>query len=317
MSITYNSILEELNKKYHIYSKRDKDYYLNENGEIVASYDNNSISMYFDFPEESLEIMNHKGRVIATFAKDFQVNDIVADVIILEGLYGACNDSKIVDNFAYETFVNHELDDFYDSNKKQKVFESLPYEKRKEILEKLTGATFEETNIDRITLFMPQKMQFASCGEINSHNGIAQIKLSDNLIIDGIKVSKKSIGYDINVLNIKKINSDFDYRNVYDYWKQYKGWYYTTRRNNVSSQEIIEWTERRKNSTIDSAAIHYIGNPYSYITDPIYYDSKSLLNARRLQMQHILSQIAPKESIAELMSSYNFNTRENDIQKSR
>lgn len=302
--------------------KKRKNYYLNEFDEIVASYDDNSISMYFDFPESSREIWNHNGRVVATFAKDFQVNSLVADVIMLEGLLGATNDTKIVGNYAYESCVSRELDDFYDSDDKQKEFEELPYNKKIEILEKLTGATFKDTIIDGIRLFpSTREAKYASCGEIISHDGIAKIKLSDDLIIDGVKVTNimyRRNGFDVNVLNIKGKNEDFDYRKGYDFWRKNNDWYYTTGRSTEGSHETIAWTERRKNSTVDNDAINYIGNPYSYLTDSIYYDSKSSLNSRRLQMQYVLSQLGPlgpMDLIDKTMENYGFNKRKIDVKK--
>ena len=92
MTIDYDRILNQLNKKYTVISKKKKNYFINNKEEVVASYDDHSISMYFEFPEASREIWNHKGIVVATFAKDFQVNDKIADIIILEGLVGACNE---------------------------------------------------------------------------------------------------------------------------------------------------------------------------------------------------------------------------------
>lgn len=317
MTVNYDSILNQLNKKFTLVSKNKKNYFINEEGAIVASYDANSISMYFEFPADSQEILNHHGIVVATFAKNFQVNDKIADIIIVDGLCGACNDTKMIGNYAYMTCDNSELRDFYDTNSKQKQFDQLPYEDRIKILEEMTGASFKGASIDGIRLFSSNKeAKISSCGHICSSNGIAQIKLSDEMIINGIHVNKKDIGFDLNVININGQNHIFDSSEVYDFWRHENDWYYTVGRDNVVSPETIEWTERRKKSTVDKDAVFYIGNPYSHILDTIYYNSKSSLNSRRLQMKYILSQLVPEHNSNEMMKDYDFSKREVAVEQS-
>ena len=173
----------------------------------------------------------------------------------------------------------------------------------------MTGASFKGAKIDGIKLFTSK---IASCGQIHSSNGIASIKISDEMVIDNIKVNKKYDGFDLNVININGINPNFDYKKVYNFWRQKNDWAYTPGFNKSESYQTREWTERRKKSTVDKDAIFYIGNPYSHILDPIYYDSKSSLNARRLQMKYVLSQIASNPD--EILKDYNFNIREVDVQ---
>ena len=271
MTIDYDRILNQLNKKYTVISKKKKNYFINNKEEVVATYDDHSISMFFEFPENSEEIWNHEGMVVATFAKDFQVNDKIADIIILEGLVGTCNDTEIIDNYAYLQCNNNELKNLFDT-----------------------------------------KTKIAPCGQIYSSNGIASIKISDEMVIDNIKVNKKDDGFDLNVININGINPNFDYKKAYDFWRQKNDRKYTIGFNRRGSYETREWTERRKKSTVDKDSIFYIGNPYSHILDPIYYDSKSSLNARRLQMKYVLSQITSNPD--EILKGYDFNIREVDVQ---
>ena len=109
MTINYDNILDQLNKKFTLVSREGKNYFLNSENAIVACYDDNSISMFFEYPEYDRQLHTNKGLAVATFVKDFQVNEQIADVIILDGLNGAYNDTKIVGNYAYIHCVNDEL----------------------------------------------------------------------------------------------------------------------------------------------------------------------------------------------------------------
>lgn len=208
---------------------------------------------------------------------------------------------------------NNELKNLFDTNYRQKQFDSLAYEEKIKLLEELTGASFEGAKIDGIQLFTSDKeAKIAPCGQIYSSNGIASIKISDEMVIDNIKVNKKDDGFDLNVININGINPNFDYKKVYNFWRHEYDLEYSNSFNNSDFYETIEWTERRKKSTVDKDSIFYIGNPYSHILDPIYYDSKISLNARRLQMKYVLSQIASNPD--EILKGYDFNIREVDVQ---
>ena len=317
MSITYDKILNHLNKKYTVISKNKKNYFINNERKVVASYDNHSISMYFEISKDSDEIHNHNGIAIATFAKDFQVNDRIADIIILEGLVGACNDAKIVGNYAYLLNNNCELRELFETNSRQKQFDSLPYEERIKLLNELTGASFDGAKIDGIQLFSPEsEPKLSSCGQIYASNGVASIKLSDEIVIENIKINEQIDGFDLNIINIKGNNPNVNYTQVYNFWRHENDWMYNLGFSTAGSYETREWTERRKNSIVDEDSIFIIGNPYKHILDSIYYDSKSSLNARRLQMKHVLSQLVANPN--DMLKDYDFNKREIDVQsKSR
>ena len=313
MKISYDSILNLLNKNYSVISKDKKNYFINDKGEIVASYNKNSISMFFDFPAESREIWNHEGRVVLTFAKDFQVNSYVADVLFLEGLCGATNDTEVIENYAYFTVNNHELYNINGDNKLQEKFDSLPYEERIKILEEITGASFKGAKIDGIRLFKPEKeTTYGSCGFIYSKNGIADITILDEIYIHNIKVCDivDHLNFVVNVINVKEINEDFDFDRVYEFWRKKNDWYY-----NSDEQDLTKWTERRKDSTIDESEINIVGNPYKCLLDPIYYNSKGSINTRKLKMKAILSRIAPNSKIPSILDSYDFNLRSVDVKK--
>lgn len=331
MDIKYDNILNLLKKKFKIISKKEKNYFVNDKNEVVATYDDNSISMFFNFPKESRTLWDHEGFIVATFAKKFQVNDTIADIIILEGLYGACNDARIIDNCVYETYNNNELRDIFETNYDQEKFDKLPYEERIMILEKMTGAKLEGAKIDGIRLFGSGKeAKISSCGTIESSNGYASIEILNEMRIDGIKVNEKYDGFDLNILNIYGKNTDFDYNKCYRYWRQendlyytdgiYWGQendlYYTDDRYDTDSLEVISFTERRKYSTVDEDSIFYIGNPYAHILNDIYYNSKSSLNSRRLQMKFLLSQIASAIDLNKSLKDYSFNKRKVDVYKS-
>ena len=321
MKVTYDSILNLLSKKYSVISKEKKNYFVNENGEVVASYNKDYISMLFDFPACSREIWNHEGKVVVTFAKDFQVNSYVADVIILEGLCGTENDTEVIGNRTYSTISNEEIYNINGKSPLQEKFESLPYEEKIKMLEEITGATFTGANIDglRISFGDEKEPTYGSCGFINSNNGIANIEIYGEKDIDirNIKVSDHMFHNDfvVNVMNIKAKSKNFDYNNVYEFWRKKNDWYYTIGRKNVSSPSIIKWTERRRYSTVDKSAINIVGNPYKTYLDPVYYNSKISMNARRLQMMSMLSELVPKRKIASIMDSYDFNLRNIDVNK--
>lgn len=308
--VDYNSILNILDQKFRLVRKKEKNYFVNDRDNVVASYDDNSITMYFQFPKSDVEIWNHDGIVVATFVRDFQVNELIADVIIVEGLTGSANDTKIIKNYGYLPFRNNEV--FKDS--KQSQFERLSYDEKIKVLEYLTGAKFTNSIIDGIKLF---EEKFASCGEITASNGFASIRLSEEMEIKNIKVNTSFVGFDLNILNVNGINKDFNFEEVYNFWRNIYDWNYTTGKNFVSSAEIIEWTERRKESTVDSESINYV-HPVNWdILDQMYYDSKGTVYSRRLMMKHFLSQYFSENDINMFMKKYSSNQRQIDIKKER
>ena len=66
---------------------------------------------------------------------------------------------------------------------------------------------------------------------------------------------------------------------------------------------------------VDKSNINIVGNPYKTYLDPVYYNSKISMNARRLQMMSMLSELVPKRKIASIMDSYDFNLRNIDVNK--
>ncbi len=112
MTVTYNKLLENLKENYKMVPKKEKVYFLDDEGGLVASCNNNSISMFFDFEKKNREIWNHKGTVVATFIKDFRIGNTSVDAMLIQGLLGATNDTSVKNN-VYEMTVNDEIDGLY------------------------------------------------------------------------------------------------------------------------------------------------------------------------------------------------------------
>ena len=109
MSEIKEKIQTVLSKKYTHIVKNGRTYFVDDNYNVVASSDDKSITMYFDFKKCSREIWNHYGKVMVTMISDFRVNDKTADVLVVKGLCGACNDAIITEDFAFRTGSNYTL----------------------------------------------------------------------------------------------------------------------------------------------------------------------------------------------------------------
>ena len=276
----------------------------------MASYDKNSISMYFNNISREC-ILNHHGVVVVTFVRDFQVNSALADVIIVEGLCGAYNDTKIVGNYAYLTTVNTELRSIYGQNSEQKWFDSLSYEKRIMILKQLKGADFSGANIDGVLLFdSDSETKYGSCGNISVSSGLAEIIICDEIILKNVKINDLPVGFIVNVINVKGYNLNFDFDVVYQFWRERNGWNYTIGRENVSSPNIIKWTERRKNGTVDTSSINVLKEQ---IFDPIYKGASVLLDSRKFFVTTILGKIFPQYQVNEMMKEYDSKVPHDNI----
>lgn len=219
MSEMKDKIQAVLSKKYNHIMKNGKTYFVDDNYNVVASHDDKSITMYFDFKECSREIWNHNGKVIVTMISDFRVNDKTADVLIVEGLCGACNDAIITEDFAFRTGSNR----------------TLRYE------------LGEYSN------------NLGSCGELYCHDQLASINICNAIRFNNIRVSDLSYdGFVVNIIGNQKENNNNDYSKVYKLWRKENDWYYTYGVQTAGSYETRAWTERRNYSTVDSKDIYEV-----------------------------------------------------------
>lgn len=217
MSEIKDKIQAVLSKKYNHIMKNGRTYFVDDNYNVVASYDDKSITMYFDFKKCSREIWNHYGKVMVTMISDFRVNDKTADVLIVNGLCSACNDAIITEDFAYSISSNHTLCDElgeYSDN-------------------------------------------LGSCGELSCHNQLASINICNAINFKNIRVSDLSEeGFVVNIIGNQKENNNNDYSKVYEYWRKKNNWFYTYGIQTAGSYETRAWTERRRYSTTDDEDIY-------------------------------------------------------------
>lgn len=107
----FNEILKIVKSHYLILEGKEKNYLFDKNSRIVGTITQNLIVLYYSC--DSNVIWNHKGVVAVAFAKDFILakgNNVKrADVIFIEGLCGACEDIKVVDDFYIKTTGSSEI----------------------------------------------------------------------------------------------------------------------------------------------------------------------------------------------------------------
>lgn len=327
MKLTYEMIFSILNSKYGLVKGEEKDYFLDDSGRIVATIDKNLITMFYSFPSHSREIWNHEGNVAIAFARDFNVNGQICDILCIEGLCGACNDFSIHEDFSIDTMNNGEMRYLLDKNENplQKQFEAMSYKERISVLESSTGAQFTGANIEGVQLFADSdKYALGNCGHLSSHNGIASFDICGVVKVDNMVVNKKYDGYDINNINFKNIQKDTNYKEIYKYYRQENDWYYDKEKgyNTAGSYETRAFTERRRYSTVDKDAIHTPKTTkivFNSILDPIYENGNQSLNAKRLQMIYTLNLLLnnKKMSTDYVSSHYNFNVRNCDMVRQR
>lgn len=315
MYITYERIFSILNSKFNLVTGQKKYYFLDKSNRIVASIDGNLITMFYDYQDHSREIWNHHGKVAITFAKNFNVNGQLCDILCIDGLCGACNDFVMNRDFFIKTTNNEEIRHLLDNhgNSLQKQFESLNYKEKIAVLEKVKGATFKGANISGIQLFGDNtKYKLGNCGHLSSANGIASFDICGEMQIHNIIVNNKMVdGFDINIINFKNICQKPNYEEVYNFYRQENDWCYNFGYNTVNSEKTRAFTERRRYSTVDENSIHF---PKSELLDPIYENGTQ----SQLQMLYILNSLLDKQEAEKYISShYNFNIRNFDLNKQK
>lgn len=316
MKLTYEIILKVLSSNYTFVEGKEKNYFLDDSNRIVATIDENLITMFYDFPALSREIFNHFGKVAVAFAKDFNVNGQICDVLCIGGLFGG-NDFIMNKDFFIGTKYNVEMKHLLDSNENllQKQFEALNYEEKISVLEESTGA-----NIDGIQLFREvNESELGNCGHLSATNGIASFDICGVIQATNIVVKKVYKVYDINIINFKNIHQKPNYEEVYNFYRQKNDWHYNTGYKTAGSKETRDFTERRRYSTVDIDSIH-IREPIMLksVLDSIYENGNQSLNAKKLQMIYILNSLLKNRESEDYVSShYNFNVRNCDLRKQK
>lgn len=217
MSEIKDKIQAVLSKKYNHIMKNGRTYFVDDGYNVAASYDDKSITMYFDFKKYSREIWNHNGKVMVTMISDFRVNDKTADVLVVKGLCGTRNDAIVTEDFAFRTGTNY----------------TLRYE---------LGEYSDN---------------LGSCGELYCYDHIANINICNAINFKNIRVSDLSKdGFVVNIIGNQKENNNSDYTKVYKYWRKENNWNYTYGIQTRGSYETRDWTERRRYSTTDDKDIY-------------------------------------------------------------
>lgn len=117
MSINYEFIKRMLDENYKQETGREKCYYLDENGKVVATLNtkDNTITTYFDDEFDVLE--SHFRKIALVFAKNLIIiNNGEAtqiDAMYIGKLLGRDNDARQLNRIKIEMYDNEELDQKY------------------------------------------------------------------------------------------------------------------------------------------------------------------------------------------------------------
>lgn len=277
MSEIKEKIQTVLSKKYTHIVKNGRTYFVDDNYNVVASSDDKSITMYFDFKKCSREIWNHYGKVMVTMISDFRVNDKTADVLVVKGLCGACNDAIITEDFAFRTGSNY----------------TLRYE---------LGEYSEN---------------LGNCGKLYCYDHIANINICNAINFKNICVSDLSEdGFVVNIIGNQKENNNSDYTEVYKYWRKENNWYYTYGIQTRGSYETRGWTERRRYSTTDYEDI-YEAYDYTIDEEmakrSTFKNSTSRSKHRTAQMEYELAKRSGNDKVKSLIYQRRANVNRNRV----
>ena len=332
----YNQIYTILSSQFELKKGNKKNYFYDKDGQVVATVDKKSITMYYDFPECSHEIWNHKGKVVVTFVRDFNVNGKICDIFFVDGLCGACNDVEVHEDYSIDTTANNELCD----NQLQQMFNILNPAKKIEVFEAITGCKATGANLENACLFDSNE-KLGNCGTITSSNGLASFDICGLIHVKNCYVAQyigpeRSQNYDekhINIVHESGEKTYTDYRSIYLYYRKKHNWYYTDGYNCAGSCNTRAYVCRKQSQTVDDEAIHKdLKISLPVISEEMInqiFDSypKRSLNSIRLQIiREINDYLASFKAnnnrseyikmyayVNKLLNRYNFNQRKVDI----
>lgn len=277
MSEIKEKIQTVLSKKYTHIVKNGRTYFVDDNYNVVASSDDKSITMYFDFKKCSREIWNHNGKVIVTMISDFRVNDKTADVLIVDGLCGAYNDAIVTEDYAFKSGTNY----------------TLRYE---------LGEYSDN---------------LGSCGKLYCYDHIANINICNAINFKNICVSDLSEkGFVVNIIGNQKENNNSDYTKVYKYWRKENNWNYTYGIQTRGSYETRDWTERRRYSTINDEDIYEAYNytiDEKMAKRSTFKNSTSRSKHRTAQMEYELAKRSGNDKVKSLIYQRRANVNRNRV----
>ena len=341
----YNTIYNILESKFNFVKGNRKDYYCNSLGQVVASIDNNSITMFYDFPKNSTELWNHHGKVVATFVKNFNINGVVSDVFYVTGLVGTTNDAMVHEDYFLDLSVNEDIV----NNKMIQKIEELPRNEQIELLKQMTNLRREKDLIEKL-YEDGESLKLGSCGTMRAEDGFASFDICGLIHINNCRIAnwdrdniRNSFAVPINknesYLNLVRVNGkkDYvDYNLVYDFYRNQYEWAYCSGIDTRGSDAIREYVESRKNMTVDerclfkNLSISFNENALTDLRDKVEYlysmSGVRSTNAVKLQiMREIqcdinrIKQLASSANVTVnangLIKNLDFNKRKVDIRK--
>lgn len=290
----YNNILLTIRNRFKEIKGKEKNYFIDDEGRIVATLANNIITMYYSVSPDI--IWNHKNHIAVSIVKDFNVNNKVHDVMYINGLCGSTNDVKLIENYFIETYFNREL--YY-----------LPLND----LNLLSKKNYFYTSIN-------ETQNFGSCGNLIVDGNQIILDICGEFIIDNIDrhLISRTNNFDLFILSPSIQNQDLNYKEIYEYHKKRHNWYYNNGKRTAGSKEKRMFDERRKESTVDKVEYANVRLLENNLIDQIYYSEllKSL-NSKRLQMMYVLMNNYGynKKQALDILNEYDFNIRNVDVKR--
>lgn len=290
----YNNILLTIRNKFKEIKGKEKNYFIDDEGRIVATLANNIITMYYSVSSDI--IWNHKNHIAVSIVKDFNVNNKVHDVMYINGLCGSTNDVKLIENYFIETYFNREL--YY-----------LPLND----LNILSKKNYFYTSINKA-------QNFGSCGNLIVDGNQIILDICGEFIIDNIDrhLISRTNNFDLFILSPSIQNQDLNYKEIYEYHKKRHNWYYNNGKRTAGSKEKRMFDERRKESTVDKVGYANARLIENDLIDQIYYSElPKSLNSKRLQMMYVLMNNYGynKKQALDILNEYDFNIRNVDVKR--
>lgn len=307
MRATYDEIVSVLNAHFHLVKGEEKDYFFDDAKRVVATIDENLITMFYDFPKCSSKLWTNIGKVAVAFARNFNVNGHICDVLCIDGLNGTCNDLTMKKNCTIYATNNSEisyrlLDDDKDSIRIKKILKEFESSI-------ISGVAIKPLfNIDDIQLLDDRDgYKLGNCGNILVINGFASFDINGALKFDKVVVSP----IDSNVIDLKNIYPRLNCKEVYSLYRRENGYY-------SFGYRTASLAEKRK-STVGVDSVHIITDDTLSTLDAIYKNGDQSLNAKRLQMIYMLNILLndKRKSTDYVCSHYDFNVRKCDLTRQR
>lgn len=290
----YNNILLTIRNKFKEIKGKEKNYFIDDEGRIVATLANNIITMYYSV--SSHIIWNHHNHIAISIVKDFNVNNKINDVMYINGLCGSTNDVRLIENYFIETYFNREL--YY-----------LP----------LNNLNLRSKN-NYFNSSINETQNFGNCGNLIIDGNQIILDICGEFIIDNIDRQLVSgiNNFDLFILSPSVQNQNLNYKEVYEYHKKRHDWYYNIGKRTAGSKEKRMFDDRRKQSTVDKVGYVNVRLLENSLIDQIYYsEPNKSLNSKRLQMMYVLINDYGynKNQALDILYEYNFNIRNVDVKK--